>query len=82
MVFGSNLVVLTFSPVNPTIFYLFPRNIVNLQPGVYPRSTWVIDYDYYLLPVYYLTMNILSTLFLLEISQSKDEILKCRELWY
>ena len=49
MVFGSNLVVLTFSPVNPTIFYLFPRNIVNLQPGVYPRSTWAIDYDYYLL---------------------------------
>ena len=55
---------------------------MNLQPGVYPRSTWAIDYDYYLLPVYYLTMNILSILFLLEISQSKDEIHNCRELWY
>ena len=62
--------------------YLFPRNIVKLQPGVYPRSILAIDYDYYLLPVYYLTMNILSILLLLEISQSKDEIHNCRELWY
>ena len=55
------------------MFFLFPRNIVNLQPSVCPRSIWAIDYDYYLLPVCYLAMNILSILLLLEICQSKEE---------
>ena len=31
---------------NPRVFYLAPHNIVYLEPGVYRRSVWVIDYDY------------------------------------